>query len=89
MEVHKQNDQRLHHRWLVQVIRPTQLQVCCNRVVVDVVHKDIRYLGSFSKIQHTTSTNTHTSSNTHIKIIIFQLDLNKIYVECSFNFILT
>jgi hypothetical protein len=80
MEAHKQNGQRLHRRWLVQVIRPTQLQVCCNRVVVDVAHKDIRYLGSFSKIQHTTHPQIHTSSNNRITIIIFQLD--KQYVAC-------
>lgn len=71
MEWRKPKDQRHHHQWLVQVIRPTQLQVCCNRVVVDVAHKDIRYLGSFSKIQHYTYKYIHTLTHTHQNYVVF------------------
>lgn len=61
MEFHRQNAQVHHRPWQVQVTRLTQLPDCCNHAVVDVALKDIRYLGSYSKIIY-----EHTNRHTHM-----------------------
>lgn len=49
MEYHSQNELAHHRLWQVQVTRQTQPPDYYKHVVVDAAHKDIRYLGSFSK----------------------------------------
>lgn len=76
MECHSRNVPAHHRLWQVQVTRQTQPPDYCNHVVVDAAHKDIRYLGSFSKSKFEQTKHMLTRQQTkYQQLMIFNWNL--------------